>query len=197
MTGAQKASIRGPAIACGALVAAMVAALRIEGRRWWCACGDAKPWSWDVWSSHCSQHVVDPYSLSHFSHGLIGFALLHPAARRLGIGWRFCLVLAFATGWEVLENSSLVIERYRSATMSLDYLGDSVINSLGDVAACALGFATAQRLGWLRGLGLFVALDLLSLGWIRDNLTLNVLMLVSPVDAIRHWQTVGHVPLAP
>jgi hypothetical protein len=176
----------------GIILAVTVPLLRWEGRRWWCLCG--KPWVWasDVWSSHCSQHLFDPYTLTHISHGLIFCGVLAVAARRLAVAWRLCIAVALAAGWEVLENSALIINRYRAETMSLDYLGDSVGNSLGDILSCAIGFVIARRLGWRRSLAVFVALELVLLALIRDNLTLNVIMLAWPVPGIRAWQSAGH-----
>ncbi len=175
------------------VLAASTLLLYGEGRLWWCECGSPAPWKGDVWTSHCSQHLADPYSISHFSHGLIFFSVFAVVRPRWSMAWRFCASIFLASFWEVLENSPLVIERYRSATMSLDYLGDSVINSLGDIAACALGFVVARRIGILYSMGLFVVLEVVSLLLIKDNLTLNVLMLIWPVEAIKQWQTAGHV----
>ena len=180
-----------------------VIALRLEGRRWWCACGQPALWKSDVWSSHCSQHLLDPYSFTHFSHGLIFcgvFTLLAGLLQRrfgrtLSVPWQLCVSVVVAALWEIAENSPFVIERYRSATMSLDYLGDSIANSLGDIGCCALGFVAARKLGWVRSLIVFVVIELVLLAWIRDNLTLNVVMLVWPIHAIKAWQTAGHVPV--
>jgi hypothetical protein len=179
-------------LAAALLIGATVGALRLEGRRWWCAGGE--PWIWvsNVWSSHCSQHVFDPYSLTHVSHGLIFFAALLWLRPRWPVRWRLVVAIGIAAAWEVLENSPLVINRYRAATMSLDYLGDSVTNSLGDILSCLIGFALAARIGVLRSLAVLVALELLLLVLIRDNLTLNVLMLIHPVEAVKVWQSAGH-----
>lgn len=179
-------------LAAGMLLAATVAALRFEGRLWYCARGDLSPWVTDVWTPHCSQHLADPYSLTHISHGLIFFFFFALVTPRLRPAWRLVASLAIAAGWEVLENSPLIISRYREATMSLDYLGDSITNSLGDIGSCALGFLFAQRLGWRWSLGLFAATELLLLWLIRDNLTLNVIMLIDPIEAIKQWQASGH-----
>ena len=175
-------------------IASTIAIERFEGRRWWCACGH--PWIWvtDVWSEHCSQHLLDPYSFSHVGHGLVFCGILALAAPKWPVAWRFFASIAAASLWEVVENSSYVIERYRSATMSLNYLGDSIANSLGDIASCGLGFVLARQLGWKWSIALFVAMELVLLIWIRDNLTLNVIMLIHPVPAIKHWQTAGHIP---
>jgi hypothetical protein len=176
----------------GAIAVLTVILLRAEGRIWWCACGKPWPWISDVWTSHCSQHLADPYTFSHLNHGLIFFLVFAAVARKVPMGWRLCMAVAIAAAWEVAENSAYVINRYRTATMSLDYLGDSVINSMGDIGACFLGFLLARRIGLWWTLGVIVAVEVVMLAMIRDNLTLNVLMLVWPIKAIKAWQTAGH-----
>lgn len=179
------------------LVAVAVIVLRSMGRIWWCSCGVATPWISDIWSSHCSQHLLDAYTFSHISHGLlffIAFRWLHNVMpehwrSRFTPAWWFFAAIALEVGWEVLENTPLVIERYRGQTASLNYNGDSIGNSIGDILSCATGFLIAWRIGAWRAFALFVAFELLTLFWIRDNLTLNVVMLLYPIEAIKHWQT--------
>ncbi len=198
-----------PVLLIPAVFAGMIAAMLFEGRIWWCACGSWALWKSDVWSSHCSQHVADPYSISHISHGLLFWCLFAWLADRLGpryfpaaaarftIPKRLLLAVLAAAVWEVAENSTYVIERYRTVTMSLDYLGDSIINSTGDVLCCVLGFEIARRMGIAGTLLLFVAFELILLWTIKDNLSLNVLMLLWPVKAIKEWQSQGHLPPSP
>ncbi len=139
--------------------------------------------------THCtSQHLLDPYSLSHVLHGVIFYWLLRPLAGRADLHWRLIAALALEIGWEVLENSPWVIERYRANTAALDYRGDSVLNSLGDVISAVIGFSLAARYSWKVSLAVFVAFELLLLYLVRDNLTLNILMLLVPIDAVRDWQ---------
>lgn len=159
------------------------------GRVWWCSCGSVVPWSWDIWSSHNSQHAVDPYTFSHVLHGVLFCGALY-LCRRL-VPWRhaFLIALILESGWEILENSPIIIERYRAVTISLDYFGDSIINSLSDIVACAVGFKLAERMGLIRSVIFFIAVELLMVALIRDNLILNVIMLVCPIDAIRQWQS--------
>jgi len=175
------------------LLPVLAVSMQAMGRRWWCACGQANLWASDVWSSHNSQHLADHYSFSHISHGLVFFGAiwLIPPLRRLSLAWRFCIASAIEVGWEILENTPWVIERYRSATMALGYEGDSIVNALGDVGCAMIGFLIAARVGWRWSLGLLVGLEVLLLVTIRDNLALNVLMLVWPVEAIKAWQTAG------
>jgi len=179
-----------------AIFGATAIIIRLEGQPWWCECGKLWLWVSDIWSSHCSQHLLDPYSITHVAHGMIlwGALAFLPKRVRPRPDWQFCIAIALEAAWEVLENSPFVINRYRQQTMALDYLGDSVVNALGDIVACALGFVLARKLGLRWTIVLFIVMELVLLFWIRDNLTLNVLMLILPIEAIKNWQTVGHAP---
>jgi hypothetical protein len=155
----------------------------------WCACGQPSLWSGQVASRHNSQHLADPYTVSHVTHGVL-FALalraIMPAAGLRSTG--LVVATALEAGWEILENTDFVIRRYRTATMSLDYFGDSVANAVGDVAAMVAGYVAAVAVPWGVAGALLVALEV-GLGvWIRDGLFLNLLMLVWPIDAIKAWQ---------
>ena len=174
----------GGTAAIAAITAGVLFAL---GRIAWCKCGSPVPWSFDTWSMHNSQHILDPYVLSHLLHGVIFYGALHVLDRRRAeVAW--LVALAVEAGWEILENTPLIINRYRESTASLDYTGDSVANSMADLAACGVGYLIARRLSWWGSVLLFFTLELLSLWWIRDSLTLNVIMLISPVEAIKEWQ---------
>jgi hypothetical protein len=178
-----------PALA--AVVAAAALELRRQGRLWVCDCGRVAAWVSDAWGSETSQQLFDPYSFTHVLHGFIFaglLALLLPRA-----GWRPRLLLAVAAEavWEVIENTDAVINRYREATAALGYNGDTVLNSLGDIAACALGFLLARRLGALRTALVFILTEVALLFLIRDSLLLNVVLLVHPSEKLRAWQA-GH-----
>lgn len=191
---APAAETRGWAVAWAGLIligALTAGTLALMGQPWWCACGQIRPWVHDIWSSHCSQHLLDAYSLTHVSHGLILAPVLWLVARRWRTEWRLVAVMLIEAGWEVLENSPPVIERYRTATASLNYAGDSVVNSMGDLLSCAIGFLIVHRLGWKVAMAIFVVTEVALLVLIRDNLTLNVLMLLWPVQAVRDWQVAG------
>jgi Protein of unknown function (DUF2585) len=162
--------------------------LRLEGRRWWCACGRPFLWSGNVHSSHNSQHLADPYSFSHIEHGILFYGLFTWLWPRLSVGWRFVLTLAVEAGWEIVENTNAVVDRYRAATISLDYFGDSIGNSIGDVLSCLIGFYLARRIGFWGSLAVVVVTELVMLFWIRDNLLLNIVMLLHPFDAVKQWQ---------
>ena len=180
-----------PSLLIAALLAIQVVYERLQGRIWWCKCGRWNPVSLDVWSEHNSQHVFDPYSLSHFSHGLIFFGVLWLARRWISMNWRLVCAVAIEVAWEMCENSPFIINRYREATVSLGYTGDSLANSLGDVVSLAIGFWIASKLNLVKAIALYLLLELLMLWWIRDNLALNVLMLLWPLEAIRKWQSGG------
>lgn len=135
--------------------------------------------------------LADWYSLSHIVHGLLFFALLWLVARRWPVQWRFLAALLIETAWEVTENTPFVIDRYRTATAALGYSGDSVINSLSDILMMCLGFLAARKLPVWGSIILVLVLEIVPLLVIRDNLTLNVWMLLAPSDALRAWQAGG------
>lgn len=168
---------------------AMIAGLIAMGRKGWCPQGDYLPWSWDIWTAHCSQHFVDPYSLSHFQHGLGLFVLLKICfGQRMSLVANVVTVATIEAIWELAENTSFIINRYREATVSLDYYGDSITNSFGDYAFCLLGVYVAFKIPTRYVIGLFVIAEIVSLLWIRDSLIINIVMLISPVEAIKDWQ---------
>jgi hypothetical protein len=145
-------------------------------------------WTGNIWSEACSQRVADAYAFSHIIHGMAFFGLLWLVARRLPLSVRFLIAVLMEAGWEILENSPLIINRYREATMALGYTGDSILNSLGDLLMMSLGFFLAWRMPlWVTVLAI-VVMEVGCLLWIRDNLTLNIIMLVHPIDAIKTWQ---------
>ena len=149
-------------------------------------------WDGDIWSNENSQRVADAYSFSHIIHGMLFYGFLWLVARRWPVKYRFLIALVLEAGWELLENSPLIINRYREATIALGYMGDSVLNSVSDIGMMSLGFLMARftRL-WLIVV-LIVGMELGCLWCVRDNLTLNVLMLVHPVPSIKAWQAEGH-----
>ena len=176
-------------LGAGAAIMAMAAALELElGRKIWGISGEPGVWSGDINSSHNSQYLTDPYSFSHLTHGILLYGLLWTLARRLPIGARALIALALEAGWEVLENSNAVIERYRAATISLHYYGDSVMNSMCDILTCMIGYAIAAVLPARVTVAAVFAFEIGLALWIRDGLLLNIVMLIHPVPAIRQWQ---------
>lgn len=166
--------------------------LRSQGRLWWCSCDYLLLWSGDPWSSDNSQHLLDPYSFTHVLHGFVLCGLLALIVPRLSPVWQLWVAVSIEALWEVVENSDFVIRRYREETAALGYQGDTIVNSLGDILVCGLGFALARYLGLRRTLTLFVVTEVALAFLIRDNLLLNIIMLVYPIDAVKAWQAAGH-----
>jgi hypothetical protein len=179
-----------PLILSFAAAILMVVLLYTQGRLWWCKLGDYAIYVNEAWnSSHTSQHFLDPYTFTHVLHGVLFFWLASLLFSRLSAAWQFFIAVSAEAAWEVLENTNYVIDKYRENTASLDYFGDSIFNSVGDLLACALGFWIAFKLGWWKSLIFFLLVELVLLVWIRDGLLLNILMLIYPVDGIKNWQT--------
>lgn len=177
-----------PWLSVVAVFSATAVLLRLEGRLWICSCGTLLMWVGEVCSSNNSQHFFDPYSFTHVLHGFLFFWLIAWLVPRLDSSWQLVLAIVVEGAWEVFENTNFIIERYRTATAALGYNGDTVVNSLGDILCCTLGFMIARRLGFRRSLIAFVALEFVLILWIRDSLLLEILMLVVPIDVIRTWQ---------
>lgn len=182
-----------PWILMAAVVLLTIIVLHLQGRIWWCK-WDAPYllWSRDAWSKHSSQHLFDPYSFTHVLHGLLFYAALFLIfRRRLPLSWILFFAVSVEAGWEVLENSKAVIERYRTATFSLDYFGDSIVNSVGDILSCTAGFFIAHKLLLRRSLLLFALIEIVLILTIRDSLLINIIMLIHPIEAIKTWQIGG------
>ncbi len=182
------ASTRFWLLACAAVLLVQILAEYMMGRVVICECGTIKLWEGVVKSEGNSQHISDWYTPSHIIHGFIFYALTFWLLRGKPLALRLCAALVIEAGWEILENSPVIIERYRAQTISLDYYGDSILNSAMDTLAMAAGFLFAARAPvWLTvAIALFFEAFT---GWmIRDNLTLNVLMLVWPLESVKAWQ---------
>jgi hypothetical protein len=172
-------------IACFVVVAFIE---RTAGRRWWCACGEYDLWSGDIWGYHNSQHLFDPYSLTHVLHGIALAGLIGLVCSKVSINWRLSIAVIVEGCWEIFENSSFIINRYRTETSSIGYQGDSIFNSLGDVLSCTIGFMIAVKLGWRRSIVLFLLVEAVLLIWIRDSLLLELVMLIHPIHGVKSWQ---------
>jgi hypothetical protein len=176
-----------------AVVLVQAGVLLAMGRVPMCTCGTIRAWVGSPNSAENSQQLFDWYTLSHVIHGFIFYAVLWLVLPRAPVGLRFVLAVGIEVTWEILENTNWIIDRYRAATVSLNYYGDSVVNSVCDTLAMAAGFVLARKLPTRVIVTLAVAMELWTGYWIRDNLALNVLMLLYPIDAIRQWQ--GGAPL--
>lgn len=174
-----------------AVLGVLVAVAAIElwmGRVPICACGNVKLWHGVVASSENSQQISDWYTFTHVLHGFAFYGLLRVVARRWTAGARLVAAVSIEGVWEVIENSPVIIDRYRQTTISFDYYGDSVLNSIADIGAMMLGFWLARRMPvWATVAATAITEIVLAIA-IRDNLTLNIIMLLHPVDAIRQWQ---------
>ena len=177
-----------PWLAIVATTGLMVLQLRIQGRLWFCECGSLRFWISDPNGEHTSQHLADPYTLTHFQHGLVFFWAVRLVFKRWTWQWQLWLALAIEAAWEVVENTEWVIDRYRDATAALGYTGDTILNSFGDLLACLIGIYVAHRIGWRFTWILFLACELLLIVTIRDSLLLNIVMLFVPIQAIKQWQ---------
>jgi len=181
-----------PVMLCLLVIVVSAVLLVWQGRVWWCQAGDYSPWAWDIWTTHNSQHIIDPYAFTHVLHGILEFWLIGLVFSRMPLAWRLFLAVLIESTWEVAENSSFIIERYRTVTLSLDYFGDSIINSLADILCCAAGFAIAYKLKFWKSLALFLATEAILIVWIRDSLVINIIMLIYPIEALKVWQMGGH-----
>ena len=177
---------RTPIVILGLLLLVHVLVLRAMGRIWWCDTGDVAILGHG--GQHNSQHLLDWYTPSHFLHGVLFYWLLRSLMPRTSLTTRLCTSAAIEIGWEIIENTPWIIDRYRAATTAVSYYGDSIANSVSDGIACVVGFLFARWVGPVGSIAAFVFFELLTLALIRDNLTLNVVMLLMPIDAIRTWQ---------
>ena len=175
-------------VASGLVLALMIVLLRAQGRMFLCGCGYFAVWISDTCSSNNSQQLFDPYSFTHVLHGFLFFWLIALFFKRLTASWQLWLALLLESAWEVFENTSFVINKYRSETAALGYTGDTVVNSLGDVACALVGFLVARQLGLRRSLIVFLLVELVLILWIHDSLLLQILMLVRPLERIKLWQ---------
>ena len=149
-------------------------------------------WDGNIWGSENSQRVADAYSFSHIIHGMLFYAFLWLVARKVPMKYRFVIALVMEALWELLENSPIIIDRYRAATIAQGYVGDSVLNSVSDIVMAGIGFVVARFSRVWVTVALIILMEVGCLFWIRDNLTLNVVMLAYPIESLKVWQSVGH-----
>ncbi len=181
-------TVRNALLIVAAFVAATATILYTMGQPLICKCGYVKLWHGVVVSSENSQHLTDWYTPSHIIHGILFFGLFTLILRKASINVRLTLALILECAWEIVENTDMVINRYREATIALDYFGDSVINSSADILAMVVGFFLAARLPVWASVAIIVVFEATTTWLIRDGLALNILMLVWPIDAVKAWQ---------
>jgi len=175
--------------ATGLVLLLLIALLRVEGRSFFCTtCSHFAIWISDTCSSSTSQQLLDPYSFTHVLHGFLFFWLIALLFRRVAPAWQFWLALLLESAWETFENTRFVIDHYRTETAALGYQGDTIVNSLGDLACALAGFLLARQLGVRRSLIVFALVELILILWIHDSLLLQILMLVRPVEVLKSWQ---------
>ncbi len=170
---------------------AFIAILFLMDRPPICACGTIKLWHGVVQSSENSQHISDWYTMSHIIHGFIFFGLGRLLLKKWPLGLALCAAILVEGAWEILENSPIIIDRYREVTISYGYAGDSIINSVFDLLWMILGFFMASRLPWKVTVAIALFFEVFTAYMIRDNLALNVLMLVAPIESVKEWQSAG------
>ena len=178
-------------LATGAIVTVTALTLYMMGHPLICKCGYVKLWHGVPVSSENSQHISDWYTFSHIIHGFGFYGLMWLIGRRWPIGLRLVAATFLEASWEIFENTDFVINRYRAVTISLDYYGDSVLNSVCDIAAMVAGFLLAARIPVWATVVLVLLMEAFVGYWIRDNLLLNIIMLIYPLDAIKVWQAGG------
>ena len=181
-----------PALIFVVTAALLAAILLLMGRNLICPCGHVALWAGPgVPPEEGSQHLFDLYAPSHVIHGLAFYSVLALLAPRVHVNGRLAVALVAEAAWEILENTPLIIDRYRAVTVSFDYNGDSVINSVADLFAMGVGFYLARWLPVWVSVALVIGFEVMTMLLIRDGLALNVLMLFWPVDWILEWQQGG------
>jgi len=173
------------------ILALQALVLRVLGRPLICACGHVDFWYAAPAGPETSQHLTDWYSFTHITHGFALYLLLWAVAPRMSVARRFVLMIGLEAGWEMVENTSFIIDAYRQSALAQGYVGDSVVNSLSDTLAAALGFVLARILPTWAAVALVGMNEAFLAYMIRDNLALNIVQLVHPSATLSQWQAGG------
>src|SRR5262245_1480295 len=177
---------------CAGIMLVTAALLAWMGHVVTCKCGYLKLWHASRTDSETSQHLTDCYTYSPILHCIILYWLTGLLAQgRLSVAARLLIATSIEAAWEVFENTPFIINRYRTVTISRDYFGDSIVNSLADIAAMIAGFLLAARLPAWVTVALLIGVEITLLILIRDNLILNIIMLIHPTEWLRTWQAGG------
>ncbi len=187
----QKISLRTALFISVGVIALCAATLLLMGRVPICTCGTVLLWYGNTNGPGNSQHLADWYTFTHILHGFLYYFLIWIVDRkkRLPFAVKLLIAVVLASGWEIIENSNFIIERYRAVTISLDYFGDSVINSITDILAAAFGIFLASRLRWQISLAFVIIIEFFLAYFVRDNLSINIIMLIHPIEALKIWQS--------
>ncbi len=172
----------------GIILLAHAVLLYFMGQPWMYEGGYIKFWHGVVISGENSQHLTDWYTLSHVIHGLLFYAVLSLVFPKLSVGTRLLMALAIESGWELFENTDMIINRYREQALAQGYFGDSIVNSMGDMLAALGGFLIAWRIPVWSAIVLVILLEAIAIYFIRDSLTFNIIQLIHPIDVIGAWQ---------
>jgi hypothetical protein len=179
-----------PYVVTGGMLVITAAVLLALGRSPLCPCGYVDLWG-TIGTEEANQQILDWYAPSHLLHGILFYAALWLAVPWMSLGWRLVIATAVECGWEILENTDAMIQRYRESTAAADYMGDSILNSASDIAAMWVGFALARVVPVWVSVAVVIGFEVLTAIVIRDGLLLNIVMLLWPIEAIREWQTAG------
>lgn len=188
---AQGVSLRAYLLSGAGAIAFQAVVLIAMGQPPICECGTIALWNGLTSGPENSQQLTDWYTYSHVIHGIGFYLVLWLVFPHMPIGLRFALALGLEAGWEILENTPLIIDRYRQQALAQGYFGDSVVNSVSDTLAAALGFVLARSLPVWTTIALLIGIEAFMLYLIRDNLTLNIIQLIYPSEAISSWQASG------
>jgi hypothetical protein len=187
----QRISLRTILLTIVVIVAGQALVLLAFGLPAICKCGYVALWHGNPSGPETSQHLMDWYTYTHVIHGFGFYLLLWLIAPRMSFGLRLAIATGLEAGWEVIENTSFIMERYRQSALARGYFGDSIVNSVSDTLAAMLGFVLARQLPIWSTVALAIVMELFAAYMIHDNLTLNIIQLIHPNGVVSLWQAGG------